>query len=197
MLKNLIFDVGNVLLGYQWFKMVLDYGMPEEEAQFMGKNIFEDEHWLMFDAGKINMEDLIEYYVQKLPNMEMWVRKFFSEPKKMLISRPKVWDEIARLKAAGYKIYLLSNYSKELFMIHTEGTPILELADGKVVSYMIHEIKPYPPIYQYLLDTYKLDASECIFFDDREENVKGGEVLGIAGIIVESEEQLLDELKKL
>lgn len=197
MLKNLIFDVGNVLLGYQWFKMVLDYGMPEEEAQFMGKNIFEDEHWLMFDAGKINMEDLIEYYVQKLPNMEMWVRKFFSEPKKMLIPRPKVWDEIARLKAAGYKIYLLSNYSKELFTIHTDGTPILELADGKVVSYMIHEIKPYPPIYQYLLDTYKLDASECIFFDDREENVKGGEVLGIAGIIVESEEQLLDELKKL
>ena len=44
MLKNLIFDVGNVLLGYQWFKMVLDYGMSEEDAQFMGKNIFEDEH---------------------------------------------------------------------------------------------------------------------------------------------------------
>ena len=197
MLKNLIFDVGNVLLGYQWFKMVLDYGMSEEDAQFMGKNIFEDEHWLMFDAGKISMEDLIEYYVQKMPDMEMWVRKFFSEPKKMLILRPDVWDEVARLKAAGYKIYLLSNYSEELFTIHTEGTPILELADGKVVSYMIHEIKPYPSIYQYLLDTYKLDAAECIFFDDREENVTGGEALGIAGVIVESEEQLLEELRKL
>ena len=81
--------------------------------------------------------------------------------------------------------------------IHTEGTPILELADGKVVSYMIHEIKPYPPIYQHLIDTYKLDASECIFFDDREENVRGGEALGIAGVIVENEEQLLGELRKL
>ena len=197
MIKNLIFDVGNVLLGYQWFKMVLDYGMSEEDAQFMGKNIFEDEHWLMFDAGKISMEDLIEYYVQKMPDMEMWVRKFFSEPKKMLILIPDVWDEVARLKAAGYKIYLLSNYSEELFTIHTEGTPILELADGKVVSYMIHEIKPYPPIYQHLIDTYKLDAAECIFFDDREENVKGGEALGIAGVIVENEEQLLEELRKL
>jgi len=197
MIKNLIFDVGNVLFGYQWFKMVLDYGMSEDDAQFMGKNIFEDEHWLMFDAGKISMEDLIEYYVQKMPDMEMWVRKFFSEPRKMLIPRPKVWDEVARLKAAGYKIYLLSNYSKELFVIHTEGAPFIELADGKVVSYMIHEIKPYPPIYQHLLDTYKLDASECLFFDDREENVEGGKALGIDGVIVESEEQLLGELRKL
>lgn len=197
MIRNLIFDVGNVLLGYQWFNMVLSYGMPEEEAQHMGKNIFDDEHWLMFDAGKIKMEDLIEYYVQKMPDMEFWVRKFFENPKKMLIPRPKVWDEVARLKAAGYKIYLLSNYSEELFTIHTDGTPILGLADGKVVSYMIHEIKPYPPIYQYLLDTYNLDAAECLFFDDRAENVEGGEALGIAGVIVESEEQLLQELGKL
>lgn len=197
MIKNLIFDVGNVLLGYQWFKMVLEYGMPEEEAQLMGKNIFEDEHWLMFDAGNIKMTDLIEYYVRKMPDMEMWVRKFFEAPEKMLIPRPRVWEEVTRLKQKGYRIYLLSNYSEELFNIHMKNNPILDVIEGKVVSYMIHEIKPYPPIYQYLLGTYQLEASECLFFDDREENVEGGKALGIDGVIVESEDQLLEELRKL
>lgn len=69
--------------------------------------------------------------------------------------------------------------------------------DGKVVSYQIHEIKPNSKIYLYLLDKYNLKADQCLFFDDREQNVEGAEKLGIHAIRVESKEQLLGELEKL
>ncbi|MBQ3601533.1 MAG: HAD-IA family hydrolase, partial [Lachnospiraceae bacterium] len=62
--------------------------------------------------------------------------------------------------------------------------------DGKVVSYEVHKIKPDPGIYQCLLDRYHLKPEECLFFDDRRENVEAGRRMGISGIQVESEEQL-------
>ena len=115
----------------------------------------------------------------------------------MHVKRPEVWEKVHELKKAGYGLYLLSNYSEDLFTKHTKGASFLNDIDGKVVSYQIHEIKPNSKIYLYLLDKYNLKADQCLFFDDREQNVEGAEKLGIHAICVESQEQLLGKLEKL
>ena len=66
-----------------------------------------------------------------------------------------------------------------------------------MISYQIHHVKPEPEIYQYLLDKYDLKAEDCLFFDDREDNVEAARKLGFSGIVVTGEEQLLEELQKL
>ena len=170
MIKNLIFDVGNVLIEYRWNQMLLDYGLSKEEAAVAGPLFFEHETWKELDLGNMPVEEVILLYEKQLPQYAGLIRWFLTHLELMPIPRPDVWEKVHALKEKGYKIYLLSNYNEDFFRVHTEGASFLQDIDGKVVSYEIHKIKPYPEIYQYLLDKYELKAQECVFFDDRPEN---------------------------
>lgn len=194
MIKNLIFDVGNVLIEYRWNQMLLDYGLSEEEAAIAGPLFFEHETWKELDLGNMPVEDVIVLYEKQLPEYAGLIRWFLTHLELMPIPRPDVWEKVHALKEKGYKIYLLSNYNEDFFRIHTEGASFLEDIDGKVVSYEIHKIKPYPEIYQYLLDKYELSAQECVFFDDRAENTQTAEKLGMKTYTITSKEYLLDLL---
>lgn len=199
MVKNIIFDVGSVLIGYRWKEMCLEAGWEEEKANKIGRGFFLSPLWPDYDAGFITTEELIGSVAKEYPELEEDARWFIRAGRKMTVERPKIWALMKKLKEKGYGIYLLSNYSEELFTIHTEGLPFRELADGGVISYQIHQIKPNPPIYQHLLQKYRLKAQECLFFDDRPENTEGARRLGMRAITVAdgSEELLERELEKL
>lgn len=198
-MKNIIFDIGSVLIGYRWRDMCLDEGWEEEKTDRIGRGFFLNPLWPDFDAGLIGTKELLADITERSPELEEDARWFISSGKKMIVERPKVWDLAKKLKEKGYRLYLLSNYSEELFKIHTEGLPFLEFVDGGVISYEIHQIKPNPPIYEYLMQKYRLKAEDCLFFDDRPENTEAARKLGMAAVTVEggSEEFLLRELQKL
>ena len=65
------------------------------------------------------------------------------------------------------------------------------------MSYTVHLAKPDPAIYQTLLDRYGLKAEECVFLDDTVRHVEAAQALGIAGIVVTSQEQAKKELETL
>lgn len=197
MIKNIIFDVGDVLLGYRWKEMLLEHGIQEERAEVMGQAVFNHPLWKELDLGNVTMEEFMATIGEELPEYKEDLIWFLNHTELMPVMRPKVWEKIPILKERGYKIYILSNYSKDLFKTHTKDTDFLHLVDGKVVSYEIHKIKPDKAIYEYLLQKYQLNATDCIFFDDRKENVEGAINLGIKGIQVISEEQLISELEKI
>lgn len=198
-MKNIIFDVGSVLIGYRWRDMCLDEGWDEEMADKIGRAFFLNPLWPDFDAGIIRTKELLASVVEKYPDLEEEARFFITGGKKMTVERPRVWELVKRLKEKGYKLYLLSNYSEELFAEHTEGLPFLEFVDGGVISYEINKIKPNPPIYEHLMEKYQLKAEDCLFFDDRPENTEAARKLGMEAVTVEggSEELLLRELEKL
>lgn len=198
-MKNIIFDVGSVLIGYRWKDMCLEAGWEEEKAEKIGRGFFLSPLWPDFDAGLVGTGELVESIAEKYPELREDARWFIDSGKKMIIERPKVWERVKELKEKGFGLYLLSNYSEELFAVHTEGLPFVELVDGGVISYQIHEIKPNPAIYRHLLQKYQLKPEECLFFDDRPENTEAARKLGMAAVTVEdgSEELLLQELEKL
>lgn len=196
-MQNIIFDVGDVLLEYRWKDMLVeDYGMTEERAVQIGKSMFDDPLWSGLDLGN-PLEETICRYEKKYPEYAKEIRWFLTHGEKMHVKRPEVWEKVHELKKAGYGIYLLSNYSEDLFNKHTKGASFLDDIDGKVVSYEIQKIKPDPQIYLYLLEKYQLNAEECLFFDDREQNTEGAEKVGIPAITVCSQKQLLMELEKI
>lgn len=196
MIKNLIFDVGNVLIEYRWNQMLLDYGLTKEEAAVAGPLFFEHETWKELDLGNMPVEDVICLYEQQLPQYAGLIRWFLTHLELMPVPRPDVWEKVHALKEKGYKIYLLSNYNEDFFRVHTQGASFLEDIDGKVVSYEIHKIKPYPEIYQYLLDKYNLKPEESVFFDDRPENTQTAKELGMKTYTITSKGYLLDVLDK-
>lgn len=199
MIQNLIFDVGDVLLEYRWFEMLTrDYGISEAEARRIGGEMFDNEIWGQgMDGGRLSLDEAIHEYEKKYPDDVDVIGWFLKNGEQMAIKRPEVWDKIAALKDKGYSIYILSNYSEELFRMHTKGALFLDLLDGGIVSYQVHALKPEPEIYQILLDKYGLQAEECLFFDDRADNVESARALGIQAVQVTSREMLNETLDKM
>lgn len=195
MIKNIIFDVGNVLFEYRWIEALMDTGLSREEANETGKKVFDEKLWVAFDAGDINVPDLIEEFGKLYPNVKENIAQFILHPERMPIPRPEVWDKIRVLKNKGYKIYLLSNYSEHLFSNHTAGCQFMEDIDGRVVSYEVHQVKPDADIYMSLINKYGLKTEESIFLDDRAENTDTAEKLGIKSFTIKSREHVNEILQ--
>ena len=195
--KNIVFDIGRVLIDYDWMTMLKDHGLSEQEALDFAMCIFPDPLWKELDIGILSNDEIVRRYGEKFSQYRELSRWFIDNAHLMPVPRPRVWEKVRELRKAGYKIYLLSNYNEWLFETHLADTPVRELADGAVISYEIHKIKPEPEIYQALFERYGLDPADCIFFDDREENVEGAKAVGMDAVQIFSEEQVLQEIKKL
>ena len=102
-----------------------------------------------------------------------------------------------QLKKEGYKLYILSNYPEKLFKKHTEYVDFMTDMDGVLVSYMIKKAKPSPEIFAELCKRFGLVPEECLFFDDREENVQGAISFGIPAKLVVSAKGLEEDLHAL
>jgi 2-haloacid dehalogenase len=103
---------------------------------------------------------------------------------------PGMKEWICELKNAGYKVYGLSNWSHETFPMVKDKYEAFSMMDGIVMSGEELIAKPDLRIYKILLERYGLKAEECIFIDDRKENIIAGEQVGIRGIIFEDCEQV-------
>ena len=199
MIKNVIFDVGNVLVDFRWRALMEELTLPKETQAIFEKTVFGSRWWAELDHGIYEEAEILE--------------KFREDNKERLDEFNLVWDNrgklvepyaysvewIERLKARGLKIYLLSNYPKDIFTLHAECGcfPFLDKVDGKVVSGFVRMVKPNADIYEYLMKEYGLTASECVFLDDRKDNIETAEALGMKGIVFESYEQACAGLEKI
>ena len=198
--KNIIFDVGDVLLDYRWQQMLMDYGLGEAEAYRVGRELFDDPDglWHEYDLAVKSQEEIIQEFEQKHPKDAEVIRWFISHGEYMHVARPAIWKLVHQLKEAGYHLYILSNYPELLFKKHTQYADFMDDMEGMVVSYMLHVGKPERIVYQTLCDRYGLNKEECLFFDDRAENVQGAidfgmrakRVLSAKGLAVDLEELL-------
>ena len=197
--KNIIFDVGDVLLDYRWQQMLMDYGLDEAEAYRVGRELFDDPDglWHAYDLGVKSQEEIIQEFEKKHPEDAEVIRWFISHGEYMHVARPAIWKLVHQLKEAGYHLYILSNYPEILFKKHTQYADFMEDMEGMVVSYMIHVGKPEQVIYQTLCDRYGLNKEECLFFDDRAENVQGAIDFGMRGKRVWSAKGLAADLEEL
>jgi HAD superfamily hydrolase (TIGR01509 family) len=104
---------------------------------------------------------------------------------------------LARAKAAGYKVLLLSNTDPERFAFVRRHFPEILFFDGYVLSYELKLLKPDPAIYLAAARLAGTDPAECVFIDDMEENVKGAVDAGLNGVLYRPETDLAAELRKL
>lgn len=189
-LKNLIFDVGGVLLEYRWTAALTDIGETKEEARRIAAEIVNSPLWSRMDAGNVTAEGMIEALSKKYPADAEQITWFLHHPDHLVVTRPEIWEKVSRLRGQGYRIYLLSNYSRELWKAHVLPQPFYRELDGCVVSYEENALKPSAEIYHILLDRYQLKPEESVFFDDRPENTLAAKQCGIAGITVISRDFL-------
>ena len=200
MIKNIVFDIGNVLAQFRWKDLFSELGFDGEKFErIAAATVLHPTLWNEFDRSLRSDEDIISDCVSRAPEYEEDIRKLFRTTAGLVEEYPYSYDWIKNLKEQGYRVYLLSNYGKTSFEAARDNGRLsfLPLVDGAVISYEVHIIKPDCEIYQILLDKYQLKAEECVFLDDRAENIAAAEQLGFHGIVVESYQQAAEALNQI
>lgn len=185
MIKNVIFDCGQVLIRYNETEIAAHYVDTPAEAEFLGRIAMARKYWNRFDEGTLTEADYLEQVKKELPeHLHKAVEKLVWG---WIGNCPMIdgMEDIVRdVKKSGKKLYLLSNFNQRL---RTEPYPILSEFDALVISGEINKVKPDRAIYDYLLDTYALNPEECIFIDDNPANIAMAESLGIAGYLFDGD----------
>ena len=179
MIKNILLDMGNVLLIFNPDVPLNKYCKTEEEKKIIRKEYFESEEWIKSDYGDIKDKDLFDSVKHRIP--EKYHESFRNVAKNYdehMLPFKGAKEFCEYIKNKGYGIYILSNASDRFHQYFPRFLP-LDFFNGVVVSSDIHMIKPYEGIYKYILEKYKLNPEECLFIDDRLENIEGAQKVNI------------------
>lgn len=184
MIKSVIFDFGNVLVDWNPAYLFLPYfGGDEQKCRYFTDNICNREWFTRMDSGEsmdVCVADLQKQYPQYAEPIAMFRDCWFDMCRGDL---PGMLDIILDLKAKGVGVYGLTNWPAETFEEARRRFKTIGSIDNYVVSSSVHLAKPDPKIYQILLSKYNLNACECIFIDDRKDNVDAAISLGMSGIV--------------
>jgi len=183
MIKNVVFDLGGVLLEYEPKRFLMSFGFKPEIMAALKKAVFEHDIWLELDRGTYTFAEAVEIIAGLNPGLDKEIRALFNEKRDLLFG--EMHESVAfmrRLKNEGYDIYFLSNFSREGFSFVEGKYGFLQEAKGRIISSAVGHIKPEPEIYLTLLNTYDLKPDETVFIDDMEKNVEAARELGIRAI---------------
>lgn len=197
MIKNVIFDIGNVLTNYRWHDFMVDKGYTEEQIERLAKATVYNVAWNEFDRGVYTEEEIYQAFIAADPEIEDWIRSVFADCNGLVTKRDFAIPWLEELKSKGYKVYYLSNFSEKAKVECAEALDFIPHMNGGYLSYTVKMIKPDPAFYNLLLTTYDLKAEECVFIDDTPKNIKAGEELGIRGIVYKDLEQVKADLKAM
>ena len=188
MIKNVIFDIGNVILNFNLSYVLPAFTDNQQEQKFILDNIINSPEWLgngLIDTGYIKKEEAIEIVKDRTNHTnDKLISDFWNMYNDYAFVDENVIGLIKKLKVNNYKIYLLSNINPYTHnFVKTCG--LFDIVDGYVLSYLEHQIKPYESIYNTLINRYNLIPEECLFIDDKEDNIITANRLGILGKKVE------------
>ena len=197
MIRTIIFDIGNVLAGFTWHAHYEKLGFDTAMADRLGRATVLSSDWKEYDRGCLTDEEIVALFVENDPEIAEEIRRAVDSIAGMVVHYDYAIDWIKELKAKGYRVLVLSNFSKKALRECWNALDFLPYVDGGILSFQDKLVKPMPEIYHLILDRYNLRAEECVFLDDTLENVEAAEKLGISGIHFKNQAQAREELKKL
>ena len=186
-MKNVIFDMGNVLLTYDPEVCLNHIVEKEEDRALIRRELFEGPEWVQGDLGELTDEERFNGVSKRVPErLHEELRRCTVEWDKCMHPVKQAREFCDYLKKSGFGIYVLSNASSSFYRYFPRFAPF-DYFDGIVVSCDVHIIKPDIRIYQHLLKKYNLRADECFFIDDLEANIEGARNAGIDGAVFEGD----------
>ena len=176
MIKNVIFDIGNVILKFgRDYLLSHFYNGPEYEL--LKEKTFH--RWEDLDEDLISLEEYKKDVYDSLPpHLRDVAMSVLNNWEYFMSYSDGIISFIQELKQKGYKLYILSNMTRH-FIEREYKFPILKEFDGIVYSAPIKMVKPNEDIYRYILSKYQLKPEECLFIDDTKPNLATAARFGI------------------
>ena len=183
MIRNIVFDIGRVLVEFDPLAYLRRLGFPADRAAALHDIIF-GEDWFLHDRGDyMTVGDLCAALIQKHPAYAADIRTALDgDWVGIHYLKTDTAAYLTALKARGYRVYLLSNLSLEAHGF-ISGYPFFGEVDGGVFSYQERSCKPEDAIYRALLDRYALIPAETVFLDDNPANIEAAKRFGIHAVL--------------
>lgn len=179
MIKNVVFDFGQVLVHFEPKYMVGAYVSDKNDMVLLEEVVFDRLYWDRLDAGTIADEEVLSECCKRLPE-RLWdvARKIYYN---WIYNIPEI-DGMRELikyikKQYSPRVLVLSNIS-HYFADHKDEIPILKEADGYVFSSKIGVTKPKKEIFDHLCQKFNFSPNEAVFIDDNQSNCEGARALG-------------------
>lgn len=197
MIKNLIFDMGGVLIQFDPVLFVSQCVQDENDRQLLLRQVFRTKEWVQMDRGVLTEEEAVPMLCARLPErLHAAAEHLICHWDEPILPIPGMAALLQEAKDAGLKLYLLSNasYRQAEYWPRVPGSALF---DGRFVSAEWRMLKPSTEIFRTMLLRYGLEPTECLFIDDAPQNIEGAGVAGIDGIVFHGDAELLRaELKQ-
>jgi len=197
MIRNIIFDIGGVLLDYNPKTYLDKLDIKESRRNKLNDVIFHDQRWKDCLNGFISNSELIEQLVRENLEYKKEIELILSKDslKYMLPPKQEVIEYYKSLKRKGYKIFLCSNITKDTYNYVKDNFEIIQIADGGVFSCFENISKPNSEIYYRLIEKYNLEIEKSILIDDTKRNVMSANDIGLSGILFNNIEDIKEFLE--
>ena len=190
MIRNMVFDIGNVLMDFRWKDYMRSlFGENEALIQTINRGIWHNGCWAAMDKGEMDGADTLRSAVAFAPRYEKEIRLTLDRVARAFHKCDYAVPWVRELKSMGFQVYFLSNYSAFSIKANPDVLGFIPFMDGGVFSFQVKAVKPEPAIYRCLCEKYGLKPEECLFTDDVPENVKGAQRCGFQGIVFEGYEK--------
>ncbi|MGA2405207.1 MAG: HAD family phosphatase [Bacteroidales bacterium] len=196
MVKNIIFDLGNVLISFRPSEYFNKNNYPETIKTTILSDIFGSKEWLMLDNGEITTVEAVDAIALKSSLKKEEIAHIFNLRTKLMYPLDPNVRLLPELKKRGFKLYYLSNFPMDIFEEVRTGYYFFKYFDGGLISAEAKYSKPHSRIYEILLERYSLIAEECLFIDDIEINVKAAEATGMKGHVTNGSLEISKEVEK-
>jgi putative hydrolase of the HAD superfamily len=181
MIKNIIFDLGNVLLSFRPAEFLDKKKYHQTLKEQVLADIFGSKEWLMLDNGDITTEMAIEAITEKSLLERAEIVRIFDFRREIIFPLDSNIKMLPELKERGYSLYFLSNFPLDLWQ-DVKNYDFFGYFEGGLISGEAGASKPERPIYEMLINKFDLNALECLYIDDLEANVRTAESIGMTGI---------------
>jgi len=197
MVKNVIFDLGGVLIEWNPDRILASYYADPEMRAIMKTALFLHPDWLQLDRGTLNEADLLVRAAGRTGRPAAELSGLFAAVRESLHTKSETVALLQKLSARGVPLYCLSNISSDIFAYLRERHSFWGVFRGIVISGDIRMMKPEREIFEFLLQRYGLIAAETVFVDDNAPNIEAARQLGIHPVWFKDARQCEVELEKL
>jgi putative hydrolase of the HAD superfamily len=182
MIKNVIFDLGNVLLDFNSDNIIADHIKDEKLHQKISENIFESQEWIKLDKGEISASKATEIFIERQPENKKLIKEIMHNWKLYLTPIEPNLDVLNELANKSLNLYVLSNFHKEAFEVVYDKYDFFKHFDGMIISYQVKAVKPDRIIYEKLINNFDILPKNSLFIDDSFKNIQAAEELGFKTI---------------
>jgi len=196
MLKNIIFDLGNVLISFRPSEYFDKNNYPENIKTTILTDIFGSKEWRLIDNGEITTSEAINSIASRSSLKKEEIAHIFNLRTDLMFPLDLNVRLLPELKKRGFKLFYLSNFPNDIFEEIRTGYYFFKYFNGGLISADAKYSKPDNRIYEILLEKYNLIPQESLFIDDIEINVRAAEDLGMTGLVTHGSLEISREIEE-